>query len=58
MKKIVEHSQGIYEIDWDVDTEVVLAEPFFSYVVHEAVAAADRGRPAPPAPAPMECVPA
>ena len=43
MTKIVEHSQGIYRIDWDVDREVVLAEPFFSYVVHDAVAAAGRG---------------
>ena len=42
MAKIVEHSQGIYRIDWDVDREVVLAEPFFSYVVHDAVAAAGR----------------
>src|SRR5829696_98526 len=42
MVKIVEHSQGIYRIDWDVDREVVLAEPFFSYVVHDAVAAAGR----------------
>jgi len=38
MVKIVEHSQGIYRIDWDVEREVVLAEPFFSYVVHDAVA--------------------
>ena len=43
MTKIVETSQGIYRIDWDVDREVVLAEPFFSYVVHDAVAAAGRG---------------
>jgi alpha-L-rhamnosidase len=43
MTKIVEHSLGIYRIDWDVDREVVLAEPFFSYVVHDAVAAAGRG---------------
>ncbi|MFF5289749.1 alpha-L-rhamnosidase-related protein [Paractinoplanes globisporus] len=40
MDKIVEQSQGIYRIDWDVDQEIVLAEPFFSYVVHDAVAAA------------------
>jgi hypothetical protein len=42
MKKIVEQSQGIYRIDWNVDREIVLAEPFFSYVVHDAVAAAGR----------------
>jgi hypothetical protein len=28
--RTAEHSQGIYRIDWDVDREVVLAEPFFS----------------------------
>jgi alpha-L-rhamnosidase len=43
MTKSVEHSQGIYRIDWDVDREIVLAEPFFSYVVHDAVASAGRG---------------
>jgi alpha-L-rhamnosidase len=43
MRKIVEHSQGIYRIDWDVDREIVSAEPFFSYVVHDAVAAGGRG---------------
>src|SRR5215212_98636 len=43
MTKIVETSQGIYRIDWDVDREIVLAEPFFSYVVHDAVAAAGQG---------------
>ncbi|HET9872736.1 MAG TPA: hypothetical protein VFP89_09100 [Propionibacteriaceae bacterium] len=43
MTKIVETSQGIYRVNWDVDTEVVLAEPFFSHAVHDAVAAAGRG---------------
>lgn len=38
MAKIVEQSLGIYRIDWDVEKEIVLAEPFFSYVVHDAVA--------------------
>ncbi len=28
--------------DWDVETEIVLAEPFMSYVVHDAVAQAGR----------------
>ncbi|TDO51669.1 alpha-L-rhamnosidase-like protein [Kribbella sp. VKM Ac-2527] len=45
MQKIVEQASGIYRIDWDAHTEIVLAEPFFSYVVHDAVAlggAADR----------------
>jgi alpha-L-rhamnosidase len=37
--------EGRYEIDWDPEREVVLAQPFMSYVVHDAVAlggAADR----------------
>ncbi len=33
--------QGLYEIDWDVHNQVVLAQPFMSYVVHDAVALAD-----------------
>jgi hypothetical protein len=32
--------QGIYEPDWDVEHEIVLAEPFMSYTVHDAVALA------------------
>ncbi|MBV9280459.1 MAG: family 78 glycoside hydrolase catalytic domain, partial [Chloroflexi bacterium] len=32
--------RGIYEIDWDAEREIVLAEPFMSYVVHDAVAMA------------------
>ena len=32
--------QGIYEIDWDAEREIVLAEPFMSYTVHDAVALA------------------
>lgn len=42
MAKIVEQSKGIYRIDWDAGNEIVRAEPFFSYVVHDAVAAAGR----------------
>jgi len=34
--------QGIYEIDWDAEQQIVLAEPFMSYVVHDAVALAGR----------------
>lgn len=37
--------EGYYEVDWDVENQVVLAQPFMSYVVHDAVAlagAADR----------------
>ena len=58
MTKIVEHSQGIYRIDWDVDREIVLAEPFFSYVVHDAVAAAGQSRSAAGSVAAVERVPA
>ena len=42
MVKIEEQTRGIQRIDWDAATEVVLAEPFYSYVVHDAVAAAGR----------------
>jgi hypothetical protein len=31
---------GIYEADWDVENQIVMAEPFMSYVVHDAVVAA------------------
>ena len=30
--------EGIYEIDWDAEIEIVIAEPFMSYTVHDAVA--------------------
>jgi hypothetical protein len=35
-----EQAQGIQRIDWDADRQIVLAEPFFSYAVHDAVAKA------------------
>ncbi len=34
--------RGRYDIDWDVEREIVLAEPFMAYVVHDAVALAGR----------------
>src|SRR5690606_8986803 len=40
--KMQEQARGIQRIDWDVHQEVVRAEPFFSYVVHDAVALAGR----------------
>jgi hypothetical protein len=40
MQKMMKQLQGIYERDWDVEGEVVLAEPFMSYTVHDAVALA------------------
>ncbi|WP_394770680.1 family 78 glycoside hydrolase catalytic domain [Lacisediminihabitans sp.] len=42
LQKLLDQSNGVQRIDWDVDTEIVLAEPFFSYVVHDAIAAAGR----------------
>lgn len=41
-EKIRKQIQGIYEIDWDAEREIVLAEPFMSYVVHDAVAQAGK----------------
>jgi alpha-L-rhamnosidase len=41
-KRFAEVSRGILRIDWDVEREIVLAEPFFSYVVHDAVARSGR----------------
>jgi hypothetical protein len=40
-QKIQRQFQGIYEIDWDAEREIVLAQPFMSYVVHDAVALAE-----------------
>jgi hypothetical protein len=37
MPDILKALQGLYEVDWDVEREIVQAEPFFSYVVHDAV---------------------
>ena len=34
--------EGRYDIDWDADSQIVLAQPFMSYVVHDAVALAGR----------------
>jgi alpha-L-rhamnosidase len=42
LEKMQEQARGIQRIDWDADTEVVRAEPFFSYVVHDALALAGR----------------
>jgi hypothetical protein len=41
-EKMAKQFQGIYEIDWDAEREIVLAEPFMSYVVHDAVAVAGK----------------
>jgi alpha-L-rhamnosidase len=34
--------RGIYEPNWDVETQIVIGQPFISYVVHDAVALAGR----------------
>ncbi|MFF1571471.1 alpha-L-rhamnosidase N-terminal domain-containing protein [Leifsonia sp. NPDC058292] len=39
-QKIEDQIRGVQRIDWDADREVVIAEPFYSYLVHDAVAAA------------------
>ncbi|HAJ34528.1 MAG TPA: alpha-L-rhamnosidase, partial [Chloroflexi bacterium] len=38
--KMQKQFMGIYEVDWDAENEVVSAEPFMSYTVHDAVALA------------------
>jgi len=38
--KIMKQMQGIYETDWDAESQIVIAQPFMSYVVHDAVALA------------------
>lgn len=40
--KMIEQSRGLQRIDWDAQEEVVRAQPFFSYVVHDALVAAGR----------------
>jgi hypothetical protein len=42
MEKMQKQFQGIYEIDWDAEREIVIAEPFMSYTVHDAVALAGK----------------
>jgi hypothetical protein len=40
LEKTQKQLQGIYVTDWDAQREIVLAEPFMSYTVHDAVALA------------------
>ncbi|MEV7393022.1 family 78 glycoside hydrolase catalytic domain [Streptomyces sp. NPDC091215] len=45
VQKEADQRRGIQRIDWDAEREIVRAQPFFSYVVHDALAragAADR----------------
>jgi len=37
MEKMQKQMMGIYEIDWDTEHEIVISQPFFQYVVHDAV---------------------
>ncbi len=39
-EKMMKQMRGIYEVDWDADNQVVIAQPFMSYVVHDTVAQA------------------
>jgi len=41
-ERFAEQMRGIQRIDWDPVREMVIAEPFFSYAVHDAVALAGR----------------
>lgn len=41
-EKMQNQLRGVYEYDWDTDRQIVLAQPFMSYVVHDAVALAGR----------------
>jgi alpha-L-rhamnosidase len=41
-ERIAERMRGIQRIDWDPEQEMVIAEPFFSYAVHDAVARSGR----------------
>jgi hypothetical protein len=41
-QKMRDQAEGVQRIDWDPQREIVLAEPFFAYAVHDAVARAGR----------------
>ena len=41
-ERFAQQMRGIQHIDWDPEREMVIAEPFFSYAVHDAVALAGR----------------
>ncbi len=38
--KMMKQMMGIYEPDWDAEKQIVIGEPFISYIVHDAVAQA------------------
>ncbi len=37
VEKMRKQFMGIYEADWDTEREIVIGEPFISYLVHDAV---------------------
>ncbi len=39
-EKMMKQFMGIYEADWDTGNQIVIGEPFISYLVHDAVAEA------------------
>ena len=39
-EKMMKQMQGIYTVDWDAEEQIVIAQPFMSYLVHDAVAQA------------------
>jgi alpha-L-rhamnosidase len=41
-ERFAQQMRGLPPIDWDPEREMVVAEPFFSYAVHDAVARAGR----------------
>jgi alpha-L-rhamnosidase len=41
-ERFAQQMRGLPPIDWDTEREMVIAEPFFSYAVHDAVARAGR----------------
>jgi alpha-L-rhamnosidase len=41
-QRVADRLAGVQRIDWDAEREIVRAEPFFSSVVHDAIAAAGR----------------
>ncbi|MBN1877427.1 MAG: alpha-L-rhamnosidase, partial [Anaerolineae bacterium] len=36
-EKMMKQFMGIYEADWDTEREIVIGQPFISYLVHDAV---------------------
>ena len=41
-ERFAQQMRGTPPVDWDTEREIVIAEPFFSYAVHDAIARAGR----------------